>query len=130
MHFKHSPAQLLPSVIVGIAILWLTLSPNPVPSAEMLFVGQDKVAHAVMFLVWTLLICRDLRGYGRKPNPWLAALFATAVGALIEVLQWSMDLGRSAEWLDLAADAAGAAIAAAVFPMLTRHRPPHSSPPK
>lgn len=121
MHWKHSPAQLLPSLLTALAILWLTLAPDPVPSATpKLFPGQDKVVHALMFFVWTLLICRDLRAVDRKPRPWIAAMATTAVGAIIEVLQWAMDLGRSAEWLDLAADALGAFAAAAVFHSLTK----------
>ena len=64
---------------------------------------SDKFKHVVAFgalAFWfgTIVVRRDV--------PWVA-LGALAFGGFIEIAQWAMDVGRSAEWLDFFADGIG-----------------------
>ena len=99
----------LPTVLTVSAVLYLTLFPDPVPDNDLpLWEHTDKVVHALMMAaVWTALAI-DLR---RPLTPRLRlTLFisVTAFGALIELAQQAMDLGRTADLADLAADTLGA----------------------
>lgn len=121
------------SSIVIIAILWLTLAPDPLPDNDIsLFPGADKIVHALMFgtLAFTLALDKELykqrlyeqtrrmpRDRGRRPL-LLIAVAATLFGGLIELLQAAMNLGRGCELMDFVADAAGAFSGVAVSPLL------------
>lgn len=110
----------IPTLIILLAILYLTLAPQPVDTGDIqLFQGADKIVHAVMFGALTLAILYDIKSILRQiPRPSiisLATVISIATGGLVELLQSWMTLGRSAEWLDFAADAAGALIAACCF---------------
>ncbi|MCM1005242.1 MAG: VanZ family protein [Prevotella sp.] len=98
------------------AIFWLTLAPKPVGDVDVpLFPGADKLIHAVMFggLAWMFYI--DLEKISRrrpcKGGVWGCAAVSIAIGASVEWLQRIMELGRSLEWTDLGADAAGTVLA-------------------
>jgi VanZ family protein len=78
---------------------------------------SDKVLHLVVFGVMVLPLLRALRFFlprlpFRERLGW-AAIGATAAGAWLEIWQFILP-HRSAEWLDLAADAAGAVLVAAL----------------
>lgn len=101
------------TLLVLSAILYLTLAPQPLPDADLpLFPGVDKIVHAVMFAVLSFFALVDARLWrGRRLSLAAAvgiALGAAVAGGLIELLQAAMAMGRGAEWLDFAADSAGA----------------------
>lgn len=100
----------LMSVVVIAAIAYLTLVPSPLPEPPTpLFDGADKVVHGLMFLVLAWCLNRDLSRQKSLVTAAAAFALATAYGGLIEILQGAMQLGRSADILDFAADVAGAA---------------------
>lgn len=116
-------------------ILVLTLTPSAemprTPVWELL--SFDTAAHAGVFFVLAILSWFSLRRQRRWPR--LAAHAGAVVlagsllfGALIEVLQMTMRLGRHGEWSDLLSDGLGAALAvglATVWAARTaRRRPP------
>jgi len=110
----------IPAMAWALFILVLTLMPaQVVPGGGLL--GRyhlDKVAHAVLFGVFLVLLVRALGwGTGRAkggPRPLMvAALLAIGYGALTEVLQELTGAGRRGDVWDLVADAAGVIIAAA-----------------
>lgn len=109
------PAWLF-SLITACVILWLTLAPKPLgDNPPELFPGADKIAHGLMFGFLSLMISLDYeRKHRWKPiSIWLLLLIGTlclSFGALIEVLQLSMGLGRSFEWEDIIADLTGIVI--------------------
>lgn len=114
---KFLPVWVPTALILG-AILWLTLAPQPTPDLDIpLFPGIDKVAHALMFFALALTLWFDCGRRGhiwRSPAPRICLLCAAAslaTGILIEWLQRAMGLGRSFEWLDMAADSAGCLLA-------------------
>jgi len=85
-------------------LLWMTLAPeHEVPGVGLVW---DKAEHAVS---WAVLTGAGLLLSTRRR--WAIGVFAFAFGALIEVLQANMGLGRDGNWADLAADTVGLAAA-------------------
>lgn len=101
------------SVVCVAAILWLTLFPKPFGDMEpQLFPGADKVVHALMFGGLALCILIDIWRKNSFNRLSLKALVGTAVisvgfGGLIEMVQYSMKLGRAGDIMDFAADTCG-----------------------
>lgn len=113
-----------PSIIVLAVILYATLFPKPLGDEELpLFPGADKLVHAVMFGGLTGALVFDyMRSHNRRHiGAGLVIAFgagATVLGGVIEIVQGAMDCGRSADWLDLAADGLGAVVAMLTAPKL------------
>lgn len=105
------------SIATTIAILWLTLAPDPIGDTSLpLFPGADKVVHAIMFggLALMLLVDCKRRNWGERVPKWfiLCVVAASALfGLLIEYLQGWMGMGRSFDILDFIADFIGAVLA-------------------
>lgn len=99
---------------VTAAILYLTLVPRPLPDNDLMLIqGMDKIAHAMMFGILTLVMALD---YARRFNGFTAiaprklmifASISTVFGGSIEIAQLSMGLGRGGDIADLLADMAG-----------------------
>ena len=90
-------------------VLFVTyLCLRPSTGGEQLFPNADKWAHFLAFfaLAGMLLALVERRYYAS------VCLGLLAFGGAIEVAQYLMPYGRSAEWADLAADALGVALAA------------------
>lgn len=106
------------SVVVLLLILYATLFPNPIPIQEKLvfFEGFDKVVHFLMFFCLTIALLFD---YQKKAFPQQAKTrislgfmgAAVALGALTEMLQEVMGLGRTEDINDFITDAIGAFVA-------------------
>lgn len=119
------------TVVVSVAILYLTLMPDPLPKdTPELFPGADKVVHALMFGGLTIVILLDrqrwlVRKTHRLPDanwPRLSPgfIFATALissfaGIIIECLQYVMALGRGFEVTDIVADITGSFVFAILW---------------
>jgi VanZ family protein len=89
-------------------VTWLCLRPSA--GGDQWFPHADKVQHAAAFLglAGLLLALVERRHYA-------AVCVALLVfGGAIEVAQYLMPYGRSAEWADLAADGLGIVLAALV----------------
>lgn len=96
-------------ILFGAAlVLIFVLSLMPVPEGLMVFSWQDKVEHALAFLVLGLLGERARIGGMRYWSPLLLAY-----GALIELAQ-GQTAHRMADPFDWVADAVGVAMAAAL----------------
>lgn len=129
------PAWLF-SVLVVAAILWLTLAREPLPETSLPMIpGFDKIGHACMFggLYFSLSfdsrlsLLRRGKKSSRRGSARRALLLAgvcIVFGGLVELLQEWTGQGRSADWLDFAADAAGVLLSAAVTPSLLRRLGP------
>ncbi len=112
-----------PTVAVLIAILYLTLLPQPLGEEDIhLFEGADKVVHFIMFggLTGTYIFDRyrlsqplGIRG------ALLAALCSSLLGAVVEYLQYAMHMGRAGNDLyDALANTAGAFCAVGICQLL------------
>ena len=102
--------------VLLMAVTILALMPAP---PEALTSGSDKLNHALAF--GSLGCSGCLGSSGSRRAILLAAMALIAFGALIEVIQLFIP-GRSAEWLDLAADAIGIACGSGFALLLLRLR--------
>lgn len=98
--------------VAGVVLLLAVFLSTLVPAiwfrsnhAFRILVDSDKLAHGVVFLVLAVWFS----GQYSARSWWRIALGLLAFGVLIELCQ-RMTSYRSAEWLDLYADAAGIAI--------------------
>jgi VanZ family protein len=88
------------SMVLLAAVLVASLQPDfgpPVPA------GFDKVEHLAAYVLLALWFT----GLVARGRYWVVGAGLLALGLLIEVLQWRMNLGRSAEVLDMLANALG-----------------------
>ena len=114
------------TVAAALAILWLTLAPQPTGEMKIyLFPHQDKAFHALMFYALTLCYALDRHRRGdilTLRHTAICALICALAGGIIEVLQWVLPTGRTAEWGDFLADTAGAAAALASIAAVLHHK--------
>ena len=109
------------ALLIEALILW----PNPpqVPPGWTLdwfgWVTLDKLAHASLFAVLSVLIVRALMVEARPW--WMAFAGAAAFGAFTEIQQQFIP-SRSMELGDFLADVAGAAVGLAAFVVMARTR--------
>lgn len=112
------------TVVVVLAILYLTLVPRPLPPIKVLmFPHADKVIHALMFGAVVLAIVLDYtRKGGTNVMKFTIIGLITGIffGGMVEVLQATMNMGRSGDWYDLLADIGGALICAGIAPFAAR----------
>ena len=102
------------ALAIGYAALIMTVS--SIPSDEFpvgMPLHLDKVAHALEYGILTALVCHAVRTPGRGALI-IIALFCTIYGILDEFHQYLIP-GRFPSIWDAAADAAGSAIATAVW---------------
>jgi len=101
----------------AILLLSLTSSPPQIPG----ILGWDKLLHAGAYGLLTVLIAQFLMFAPlRTGRPWWqAGCAAICYGGLIEIMQLLAHTGRTAEWWDLFADAAGAFLAYVIFRKFT-----------
>ena len=99
----------------ALIMLWLSLTSSPPQLPGVL--GWDKLLHAGAYGLLSLLLAQALLCWPHLLHKawWLASLTAIAFGALLEILQFLTQTGRTAEWLDLLADAVGALICCVIF---------------
>lgn len=98
----HRWARWIPALAWAALLLWLgTRTSDTLPSGPP---GLDKLAHMALYGVLGLLVA-----HASGSVPWAVAA-ALLVGLADEWLQ-SGTAGRTADWLDLVADVAGALLA-------------------
>ncbi len=115
---RHIPPY-QPTMFVLIAVLYLTLLPQPLGEEEIfLFDGADKVVHFILFggLTGTFIFDRYRIGKALSLNKaLLCALISALLGAAIEYLQYAMQMGRSGnDVYDAIANAVGSLAAVPV----------------
>ena len=109
------------SVVTVMAILWLTLAPQPLgEEPPPLFPGADKIAHGIMFGGLTVMFLLDWQRKHGWHRVVISRIFffggvSAIFGVLIEYAQAGMGLGRSLEYEDMIADAAGAFLCALLW---------------
>ena len=107
----------------GALLLLTSLLPSNrlprIPDWSDLF-SPDKVAHFLAYGIFALLLSLDFRARYGKRAALYAILFAAAFGALIEVLQGVMNLGREMDAVDMVANSLGALLGGGLFALLTK----------
>ena len=99
LHFYQ--LWLVIGALLASAILILCLIPpsNKISSIE----GLDKVEHALAFLALTAWFAALIE----RPGYWALSIMLLGLGVGIEIAQYLMALGRSAEIFDVIADTVG-----------------------
>ena len=102
-------------VLWAVIIFWLSLTSSPPQLPGVL--GWDKLLHAGAYGLLSLLLAQAFLcpPFSMNKPWWLAGSVAVVYGALLEILQLLSQTGRTAEWLDLFADAIGAFFCCVVF---------------
>lgn len=133
MSFRHN----IPAIAWALVILVLSLTPGSrLPRLGLLGIPHpDKFAHAFIYAVLTILLVAGLARQPQQvrlrshPMAWAFGL-ASVYGTLIEVLQGAFVEGRTFEWLDIAANMAGAALGLlAMLWLQSRRQPAHEGHP-
>ena len=112
--FRYIPPY-FSTLIVFLAVCYLSLAPDPMPESQSIFdfPGADKVLHFVMYCGLTTTFCFD---HYRRPTHRqnerivfiIALITASIAGGIIEILQHTMNMGRSGDIADFVADIVGA----------------------
>ena len=102
-------------VLWALIILWLSLTSSPPQLPGVL--GWDKLLHAGAYGLLSILLAQAFLcpPFSMNKPWWLAGTAAVVYGGLLEILQLLSQTGRTAEWLDLFADAIGACFCCVVF---------------
>lgn len=111
------------SSLAGVTALILYLSLVPSPPSDGL--GWDKANHAVAMALVTFVAYRSA-----FPSPKalvFGGIYAASLGGLVEVLQGTLETGRSSEWYDLLADLFGVVTMLLVLMMCRRSSEPWRS---
>jgi VanZ family protein len=109
----HAPAWIVASVLLVVAVLYVSLAPLNVPAE--LPTHFDKVEHAAAYVflaVW-------FTGLVARPGYWRVAVALVAFGLTIEFLQAAMPFGRQGDPWDVLANVAGIGIGFALARSLT-----------
>ncbi|MCM1066667.1 MAG: VanZ family protein [Muribaculaceae bacterium] len=113
-----------PTMIVVAVIIYATLSAKPVGDMELSLIPHlDKLIHAIMFGGLFSAICFDRCRAGLSLSTsvlLLTALASAVAGGLDELAQSAMHNGRQGDFIDLAADCAGIAVAFFTAPPVIR----------
>ncbi len=115
MRFDRLPRLLRLSLyaLACCVLLYMTLAPdNRVPGSGLIW---DKAEHAISWVVLTgvgLLLSTRRR--------WAIGIFAFGFGAIVELLQATMGLGRDGNLPDLAADIVGIGVAYIIWALIRR----------
>ena len=108
---RYFPAP-WPSVILLLVVLYLTLTPMPLPPFKPIFSRTDLIVHFIMFGTLSAVFAYDTR---RKTNRPLSAMTAVviivsviALGGIIELLQGTTLINRSCDLYDFIVNSIGA----------------------
>jgi VanZ family protein len=128
--------QYYKSIIIGILILWLSLSGSKslIPGKMLGIPYIDKMGHFTMYTIFSgVLLLDSCRWRTSRHFRYAVLLFPLLFGALMEILQMTLTTSRKAETLDLAANitgvSAGILLAHITLKILKRFRssqPDHS----
>ena len=122
--FSIKPGLRIAIVLVYLAIIaLLSLLPAYDLPTIPLFTGADKIIHFCMYCGLSFLFCWGASVSPRHVRSLLFILAGSFLwGALMEVLQRAMHLGRSFEVADMVANFAGAAAGLLVYRFFERKK--------
>ncbi|MGQ7868782.1 VanZ family protein [Sunxiuqinia sp. sy24] len=116
--FNHIPFQVKVTVTflyLGIIVLLSLLPVKDLPKVP-LFPGADKLIHAGMYFVLSILILWSF--HTSKVARWKLYGFVIGWGLLMEILQILMRSGRQFSLLDIIANATGVVLGIALYKVL------------
>lgn len=111
------------SILIGLVILWLSLSPGNVVNPERIFhiPHADKVGHFLAYLAFSAVVLLDSSWWRKEIKiRYIMIVVPVIFGALMEVLQRLLTTTRHAELADMIADLAGIFLGLFVALMIRR----------
>ncbi|MGK3974131.1 VanZ family protein [Sorangium sp. So ce118] len=117
-------ARRAPAALYTIALFYAGCADIGLPRAPE--VPFDKITHFAAFLGLEWLLELALGETAAASRRRVAVAASAGVGGLLELVQAALP-HRSAEWLDLLADALGALAGAGLLMLLARWRPPRAA---
>ena len=114
--------RILLSAIYLIIIAFLSLlPPNDFPDLP-LFPGADKIVHACLYLGLTWLACWSMNAEIKNIWYYLIILFSISWGAIMELFQFLMHMGRSFEFNDIIGNSVGTLIGVLIYILMAQQR--------
>lgn len=107
----------MPSLIIIAVIIYITLTPVPLGKHKIeLFLRTDKIAHLILFFVAGCVFILDYTKKCYPHYPHLDTIIAITIfgmlfGAIIEIIQYVMNLDRKIEMIDFIYDSVGSLLA-------------------
>lgn len=90
------------------------LPPNDFPDIP-LFTGADKIVHACLYLGLVWLACWSMHAEFKHIWYYLIILFAISWGAIMELFQLLMHMGRSFDLYDIIVNSIGSLIGVLIY---------------
>lgn len=108
-------------LLVVFTILVTVLSLRSFSSPPQYFSNQDKIGHFIAYALLAWLACQALGSRLQQVSTLvLAFLYATATGAILELLQANFTSSRQGDWFDIAANLLGTLTGCVVFSLRQR----------
>jgi len=102
--------QYYKSIIIGIMILWLSLSENDAINPGNIFniPNADKAGHFVAYMFFSAVLMLDSGRWQRTMRfKYQLLIIPVLLGALMELFQRLLTQMRQADWVDMIADLVG-----------------------
>jgi VanZ family protein len=110
------------SVIYLIIIAFLSLlPPNDLPEIP-LFPGADKIVHTCMYLGLAWLACWSMHSELKPIWYYLIFFFSIGWGAMMELFQFLMHMGRSFELADIIGNSIGTFIGVLIYMLMVQQK--------
>ena len=87
-----------------------------------LFPGADKIIHSCMYLGLTWLACWSLRAESKPKWYYFIFLFSVSWGAIMELLQLLMRMGRSFELFDILSNLVGTFAGLLLYILMAKYK--------
>ncbi|MCX6237767.1 MAG: VanZ family protein [Bacteroidia bacterium] len=110
------------SVLYLGCIAFLSLLPsNDLPEIS-LFPGADKIVHTCMYLGLAWLACWSMHSELKPKWYYLIILFSIGWGAMMELFQFLMNMGRSYEFNDIVSNSIGTMIGVLIYMLMVQQK--------
>lgn len=106
-------------VYLTIIALLSLLPPNDFPEIP-LFPGADKIVHTCLYLGLAWLACWSMHAEIRHIWYYLIILFAIGWGAIMELFQLLMQMGRSFDFYDIIGNSIGSLTGVFIYIVMAR----------
>ena len=118
-------------VLLSICYLGLIISLSLLPSYDLpdipLFRGADKIINTCMYLGLTTLACWSLHAEIKHKRYFFIAIMSISWGAIMEVFQYLMHMGRSFDYLDMVGNSVGTIIGIFIYMLMAHVKKSHDT---
>ncbi len=108
-------------VYMSIIAFLSLLPPDDFPDIP-LFPGADKIVHTCLYLGLTWLACWSMHAENKRIWYYLIVLFSIGWGAIMELFQLMLHMGRSFDVFDIIGNAIGTLIGALIYVLMAQYK--------